>query len=306
MYKVTYTPTSHGLHRLRVRVGGIEIPSSPFTISANLSPTFKGAPVQTVTGLNTPCFVALSSDGNKLIVTELGCHCVTVLDKYGKKIKSFGSEGSADGQFQSPTGITVTPDNHILVVDRDNARIQKFTMDGVFVAAVGSRGSGQLQFVFPQNIVVHPSGSVLVADCGNDRVQVLKSDLSFSHFFGSRGSQSGRFRKPFDIATDSEGMVYVTDSSNQRIQKFTLKGHFVTQFKGQVNDPQGIAIDGKNILYVSSNHFVSIFDLSGKLLRIFGNKGSGDAKLNCPFGILVGEYGSLYVCDSRNNRLVMY
>ena len=46
----------------------------------------------------------------------------------------------------------------------DNARVQKFAMDGSFVAAVGSKGNGKGSFNEPENIVVHPSGQVLVAD----------------------------------------------------------------------------------------------------------------------------------------------
>ena len=170
-YKVTYTPTSRGPHQLRMRVGGIEIPGSPLTVSVSPSPAMRGTPVRTITGLDSPRFVALSAD-DKLIVTEYGRHCVTILDKHGKKIKSFGSRGSADGQFENLTGITVTPDNHILVVDEYNARVQKFAMDGSFVPAVGSKGNGKSSFDWPHNIVVHPSGQVLVADENNHCVQV--------------------------------------------------------------------------------------------------------------------------------------
>ena len=162
MYNVTCTPTSRGPHQLSVRVRGIEIPGSPLTVSVIPSPSMRGTPVRTITGLDSPRFVALSGD-DKLIVTEHGRHCVTILDKHGKKIKSFGSQGSADGQFQNPTGVTVTPDNHILVVDQNNARVQKFAMDGSFIAAVGSKGNGKGSFNERENIVVHPSGQVLVA-----------------------------------------------------------------------------------------------------------------------------------------------
>ena len=103
--------------------GGIEIPGSPFTVGVSPSPAMKGAPVRTITGLDRPYFVALSGD-DKLIVTEYCNHCVTILDKHGKKIKSFGSPGSANGQFKYPTGVAITPNNYILVVHRDNARVQ--------------------------------------------------------------------------------------------------------------------------------------------------------------------------------------
>ena len=216
-YKVTYTPTSHGPHQLKVRVGGIEIPGSPFTVCVSPSPAMRGTPVRTITGLKSPCFVALSGD-DKLIVTEWGdCHCVTILDKHGKKIKSFGSQGSTDGQFQGPTDATVTSEHHIFVVDIGNAHVQKFAMDGSFVAAVGSQGSGKFSFNSTQDIVVYPSGQVLLADRGNHRVQVLNPDLFFSHSFGSFGSQAGQFNFPYDMSTDDEGMAYFTDFGNDRM-----------------------------------------------------------------------------------------
>ena len=305
MYKVTYTPTSRGPHQLRVRVGGIEIPGSPFTVCVSPTPAMRGTPVQTITGLDGPRFVALSCD-DKLIVTERGRHCVTILDKHGKKIKSFGSRGSADGQFQYPTGVTVTPDNHILVVDRDNARVQKFAMDGSFVAAVGSKENGKRRFSSPENIVVHPSGQMLVADCYNHSIQVLNPDLSFSHSFGSCGSQAGQFKYPYDMSIDDEGMVYVTDCGNNRVQKFTLQGEFVAQITGEMHYPTGIAIDGNNILYVSNIQFVSMFDRNGKFLRKFGKSGSGDAEFNYPYGVVVNKNGDLYVCDFCNHRIVVY
>ena len=66
------------------------------------------------------------------------------------------------------------------------------------------------------------------------------------------------------------------------MQKFTLQGELVTQIKGEINSPRGIAIDGNNILYVSNDHFVSMFDTNGKFLGKFGKCGSGDAEFEYP------------------------
>ena len=43
-------------------------------------------------------------------------------------------------------------------------------------------------------------------------------------------------------------------------------------FKGGMKLPTGITIDGNNVLYVSNNHFVSMFDTSGKFLGKFGKE----------------------------------
>ena len=52
-------------------------------------------PVSTIGKLNRPWGVAVSNDGSHVIVTERWGHCVTILDKEGKKVKSFGGEGGS-------------------------------------------------------------------------------------------------------------------------------------------------------------------------------------------------------------------
>ena len=92
--------------------------------------------------------------------------------KEGKKIRSFGSEGSSTGQFQYPRGAAITSDNHILIADRCNERIQMFTREGSFVKSVGQKGQEPLKFYYPSGIAVHPSGIVFVAESLNNRIQV--------------------------------------------------------------------------------------------------------------------------------------
>ena len=46
-------------------------------------------------------------------------------------MKSFGKEGSGDGEFVSPVGVCITGDGRFIVVtEYANSRIQVFTMDG--------------------------------------------------------------------------------------------------------------------------------------------------------------------------------
>ncbi len=46
-------------------------------------------------------------------------------------------------------------DDNILVVDSNNYRIQKFTPDRKFIAAVGKEGSKHLEFNRPLGVVIH-------------------------------------------------------------------------------------------------------------------------------------------------------
>ena len=61
-----------------------------------------------------------------VLVTEDINHHVTVFDKDGVHVCSFGSCGSALGQFSYPRGIAVSPNGNIYVVDYGNKRVQIF------------------------------------------------------------------------------------------------------------------------------------------------------------------------------------
>ncbi len=160
----------------------------------------RGKPINTLTGLNLPYGIAVSDNGD-IVVANCGAHCVTILNKEGKKLKSFGTKGTKEGQFTCPRGVAITNDGHILVAD--NHRLQKLTTDGVCVKSVGSseRGSGQALFYSPRGITVHPTTrQIFVADLCNDRIQVFNNDLTFSHTIVNK-----QFDRPWDVALDNEG-----------------------------------------------------------------------------------------------------
>ena len=247
VYRIQCNPSTSGTHTVKVQVYDVHLEDTSLVIPFN--PYLDNiTPVRTITGLNSPYGVAVTDD-NHVIVTERNGHCVTILDREGKKVKSLGGKGgSGNVMFSGPHGVAITPDKFILV--SDDHRIQKISMDGYLIASVGKGGSGPLQFKYPYGITISPvTGQVYIADKCNYRIQVLNPDLTFSHSFGSEGSAKGQFQLPHDIAIDSQGLVYVVDCYNDRIQKFSPDGKFVGQFgthisgPGQLNDPVGITID---------------------------------------------------------------
>ena len=108
---------------------------------------------------------------NKFIVSDSKNHCLKVFDKSGKFLYKIGEEGKADGQFLSPWGLCFEKyGDHVnlLVCDRDNGRIQQFTMEGRFI------GKTVLRLGDPNAIATTPDGRILVCDCKDKSIYVLK------------------------------------------------------------------------------------------------------------------------------------
>ena len=311
-YDISFTSRTGGKHQLTIRLGGVNIPDSPFTLHIIPFLEMRGKPVNIISGLNNPWGVAITKN-EEIVVAENGAHCITILNKEGKKVKAFGTQGTKEGQFTCPRGVAICQDGYILVTD--NHRLQKLTFEGDCVKSVGSSktGNGPLQFNTPIGITVHPiTGQIFIADTYNHRIQVLNNDLAYSHSFGKRRSSPKQFNDPWDVTFDNEGYLYVADNDNHCIKKFTSTGQHISTFSsygsnpGKITNPTSIIIDN-NLLYVNEGgiHRISIFDTNGCFIHCFGKRGSGRREFDRPHGITVDSLGNLYVSDSLNNRLVV-
>uniref|UniRef100_A0A1X7T212 Uncharacterized protein n=1 Tax=Amphimedon queenslandica TaxID=400682 RepID=A0A1X7T212_AMPQE len=281
VYRIQCNPSTSGTHTVKVQVYDVQLEDTSLVIPFN--PYLDNiTPVCTMTQLKGPWGVAVSDD-NHVIITECSGHCVTILDREGKKLKSFGGEGgSGNVKFSFPSGVAITPDKFILVSDEH--RIQKISMDGYLIASVGEEGSGPLQFSSPSGMAISPiTGQIYIVDNNNNRIQVLNPDLTFSHSFGSDGSANGQLQCPYDIAIDSQGLVYVPDFNNHRVQKFSPDGKFVGQFgtkgfgPGHLKYPAGITIDtaATGLVYVSEwgNDRISVYTSDGVFVNSYGSRG---------------------------------
>ena len=309
-YEISYQPTHRGKHQLSIRVEEAHISGSPFTVVVK-HPTRKlGRHIRIIEGVSSPWGVAVRDNGDIVVVEHENCY-VSIFDGNGKKIRTFGSVGSARGQFTDPRGVTVDSSGNILVAD--SHRIQKFTAEGKFLKAIGSEGSGHLEFRCPVGIGINPKNKkVYICECSfNHRVQILNNDFTFSNCFGSHGGGSGdgQFNYPWDVAFDSTGSVYVADGGNHCIQVFTPEGKFLRKFgkkgsgEGELKWPSSICIDSDDMVYVTerNGHRVSTFTSRGKFVQSFGA-----GEFIEPSGIAVDTSGLVYVSDRCGNRIQIF
>ena len=183
------------------------------------------------------------------------CHRVVILNKEGELIKSFGSKGSEDGQFNSPCGIDVDEEGRIIVCDTWNHRIQVFDNDGSFLHSFGSKGSSEGssegQFFEPTSVVVDRDGNIVISDYGNHRIQVMDIEGNFIRCFGTRGSDDSQFDRPVGVDVDGEGRIVVCDAGNGRVSLFEKDGTFLFSFgKHHMKYPVGVVVDSFGTIIV--------------------------------------------------------
>ena len=229
---------------------------------------------------------------------------------------TFGSSGSSDGKFNSPTKIAIDKDNRdIYVVDSDNNRVQKFQEDGDFDnLEFGSSDSGDDEYLgSPSAIEVHKeSDYIYVADSSTDSISIFDDDGDFRFNFGDTGSSDDEFRDPSGMVIDQRNdILYVADTDNNRIKIYELTDGdscpsgtddiiddevcFVDDFgssvtgEGRFDEPSGLAYDEDNdILYVADtgNHRIQVFEI------VSGNTCPSDTERIIDGVCFVEEFGS--------------
>jgi tripartite motif-containing protein 71 len=231
-------------------------------------------------------------------------------DSDGNFLSSWGTEGTADGQFLHPHGIAVDSSGNVYVVDEERQDVQKFDNNGKFILKWGSPGSGKGQFSTAlEDIAVNESDQIYVVDRRNDRVAIFDNNGNSMSEIGSRGTEDGQFKLPWGVAFDSSGKIYVTDRGNNRIQIFNSDGTFLTKWSGSEESfphLHGIAIDSSNNIYVTDErplHVVQKFDHNGKLVKEWGGKGDAAGQFEYLHGIALDSKDNIYVVDTQNTRI---
>lgn len=266
--------------------------------------------------LNKPYAIAFDTRDN-LYIADMLDHRVRVVEATtgliatlaGTGVAGYNGDGmlGARAQLNNPTGLAVTSNNILYIVDRYNHRLRKLDLQSPAV----------LQS-FP------PVASGVIDRIAGTGVAGYNGD----------GSDATRFQLsyPGGIALDNQGNLIVADRSNHRIRKVLPNGNIVTiagklggrgyagdggpAVNATLNFPTDVAIDASGNIYFSdqSNHVVrKISALTGTISRIAGDGTgvagfAGDAgpavaaKLNEPEGVAV--LGStLYISDRSNNRV---
>lgn len=169
-----------------------------------------------------PTDAAVASNGDIYVSDGYGNALVHRLSRDGEVVQTWGSAGAGPGQFQLPHGVWVTTrqgQERVYVCDRENWRIQIFSLDGQYLDELPDLHR-------PTDIVVDADGIRYVSELAH-RVTILGPDDRVIAHLGTGAAQHlpGAFVAPHSVWLDSAGAMYVTEVlEGQRVQKFVARG----------------------------------------------------------------------------------
>lgn len=213
-----------------------------------------------------------------------------------------GDEGPAiEAVLDLPVATGLGPDGSLYISDQANQRIRRIDPQGIIdtFAGVGAAGfsgddgpalEAQIQLPGGQSappagrLDVDASGNVFLADSGNHRIRKIDTDGMMTTVAGdgtpaARGdggpATAASLFRPSDVEVGPDGSLYIADTDNSCVRKV---------------DPAGVITT---------------------VVGICGSPGLGDEgvlgseiQIDRPYGVELGEDGTLYVADTHNHRIL--
>jgi hypothetical protein len=188
-------------------------------------------------GQYKPTAVAVAPDGRIYVGDGYGLSWVHVYDRDRRYLKSFGGPGNKDGEMRTPHGLWLDSrgvvkgkgEPLLLVCDRENHRLQWFTLDGEFVRKMDQ------DLRRPCNVWPMADDGLVVADLAGRITFLDKQDKLLGHVGDNSNPKmratngvkrelwrDGEFISPHSVCVDGDGHVYVMDwNFLGRISKLT-------------------------------------------------------------------------------------
>jgi sugar lactone lactonase YvrE len=134
----------------------------------------------------------------------------------------------------------------------------------------------------------------------------------------------GLFPDGHSIDFDSEGFLWITDCDTHMVYKYTRDGKQLmalgkkgvagdNQSKDTFNGPADVVVTRNGDFFVADGHYNSRilhFSKDGKLIKMWGSKGSGPGQFDVPHAITMDSKGRLLVADeqptAKNPRIQVF
>ncbi len=215
----------------------------------------------------------------------------------GSGARAYGGDGGAatEAHLGNPNGVAVDSRGRAVTADTRHSHVRRVDEQGVIHNLAGAafpwdKGDGgpaiSANLVYPQAVEVDRADNVYIADGGFGRIRRVDAATGMISTVVGTGIQgytgdggpatAARIGSPTSIRFDSRENLYFSDSMYNVIRRVDAETGVITRVVGR--GEEGFSPDGTSAL---------------------------DARLGGPFGVEVSWDGTVYVSDTRNNRVRM-
>ena len=261
------------------------------------------------TRLNHPTHITFDVDGTMIVsawhnsmVMRYDFDTGTIERMCGTGARSFNGDGlpARETELDLPVATVLMPDGSHVISDTANQRLRRVGTDGIVETFAGTGEEGysgdggaatEAQVWLPTDQRAPPAGSiasdaegnVYLADSLNHVIRKIDTDGVITTIAGTgergTGPDTGDALEvalsfPADVAVDPEGYVYIADTQNSCIRRVAPDGSIAT-FAG----------------------------ICGERGDIGDGLPATELLLNRPYGVSVGESGTVYIADTQNHLL---
>lgn len=132
----------------------------------------------------------------------------------------FGSPGKSPGCFNLPAGMCFDRNEHLVVCDDHNCRLQVFNAEGQFLHTLGTTSTEKGLLCSPIGVCSDVYGRYIVTEFGSHCVSFLSPEGTILSCVRTVGQSYGQFVHPRGVTVNRTGYVYVADNENMRVVKF--------------------------------------------------------------------------------------
>lgn len=285
-------------------------------------------------GLKNPFGVAFDDQGDMVVAEYLGGRLWHYAK--GQPLRQLAKETPFNGMHN----LARTRDGRIYISDTRANLIRMLDEKTGLVTIVA--GTGELGYngdkipatramlADPISISLSPDDKRLyIADIKNKRVRYIDLESGLIHTAAGNGNSGipldgslateSPLVDPRGIAQDNSGNLYILSRQGHALRVVRPNGNIYTiagtgqphatdgpALKAGMRGPKHLCIDVDNTVIIADaeNHLIKRYDPATETLTTILDKGPKDTPMNRPHGVWVEPDGTLYVCDSWNDRVL--
>lgn len=177
--------------------------------------------------VTNPIALIIDKKNSLMYVSDAASRKIVVADLNGVFIRSIGSAGDGDGQFNLPVAMAFNSKGKLVVADAFSAKIQIFDEYGGYVSKFGNRGDSPGSFQLIKSLAIDSSDNIYVVDGRAHNVTIFNEHgellLVMGGYYASAETGKlapGGFSIPIGVDIDSTDKIFVVDQMNGRVQVF--------------------------------------------------------------------------------------